>query len=105
MLIAKRETGAEEGLILDIGDSIGALVVEADESFLGREIEVSLSPADATAPRTHADVLERRLGSRRVFAAVFVALEEGDYALWDGSGEPAGTVAIRGGEVAEYQLV
>ena len=67
-------------IVLDIGDTTGAAIVYTDASLLGREIEVSL--AGNAARRTHTEVLERHFGGRTAHAAVFAALEAGQYSLW-----------------------
>ena len=86
------------GVLLDIGGDIGALVVHATEALLGREAEVS--PAGAGTQRVHAVVHQQRAGGRRVFAAVFPSLGQGDYVLWDGE-SMLGRVKITGGQVTE----
>jgi hypothetical protein len=96
---AHQETGAAEGVALDIGDGVGALVVNASPEFLGREVEVA--PSRSGARRMHAVVHERRAGSSTMYAAVFDSLAEGHYDLWEGPRAMAESVAVVGGRVSE----
>jgi len=84
-------------IVVDIGDDIGALIIYTDEALRGRQIDVSLK-GNSAAKRIHTDVLERRIGGRPVFAAVFVALLEGEYVTWS---DPLHTVTIAGGQITE----
>ena len=87
-----------QGVMLDIGDGVGALVVHATKALLGREVEVSLPGAGTQ--RVHAVIHQRQAGGRPVFAAVFPSLAQGDYVLWDGE-RTLGQVTITGGQVTE----
>jgi hypothetical protein len=86
------------GVLLEIGGDIGALVVHTTEALLGTEVQVS--PATAGRNRVHAVVHERQAGGRRVFAAVFPSLGQGDYVVWDGQRRLA-RVRVIGGKVTE----
>lgn len=88
-----------ESAVLDIGQDIGALVIYTKGELCGREIEVS--PKGNDAQRTHTAVLERRVNGRSVFAALFLALPEGDYFIWGSGSKPIGDVTVAGGAVAE----
>jgi hypothetical protein len=88
-----------EHAVLDIGEDIGALVIYSRQELRGRQIEVS--PKRNAAKRTHTDVLERRANGRPVFAALFLALPEGDYYIWGNGPQPIGDVTITGGAVTE----
>lgn len=79
--------------VLDIGGDVGALVVQLEPRWLGREIEVE--PADAPGPRVHTDALRRGTGC----AAVFAQLTAGRYLLLDG--ERRVPVVVHGGVVTE----
>jgi hypothetical protein len=94
--------GALEGLILDVGDHVGALVLLADERLAGSEIE--LSPVGRDRMRTHAEVHPRRVGAGVVHAAVFVHLDEGAYTVWGSNGGPRVVVHVDGGTVAQVDL-
>lgn len=82
--------------VLDIGQDVGALVIYTGEELRGEEIEVS--PKGNNVQRTHTAVLERRNNGNTVFAALFLALEEGDYTIWSIPGQ---SVTVVGGSVAE----
>jgi len=90
-----------ETVVLDIGQDIGALVIYTKAAWRGREIEVS--PRGSAAPRTHVQVLERRINGKSVFAAVFPGLRAGDYDISEKASHPHGTVTIAGGEVATVE--
>lgn len=83
-------------IVLDIGQGIGALVIYTKEELRGRQIDVSLK--GNSARKIHTDVLERRIGRRPVFAAVFPMLPEGEYTIWS---HPSDEVTIAGGAVTE----
>ncbi|HVA90654.1 MAG TPA: hypothetical protein VNL71_12530 [Chloroflexota bacterium] len=80
MAIASIERAPTGTVVLDIGEDVGALIVHADPRLRGREIEVS--PKGNAARRTHTEVLERRVGGRPLFAAVFPTLAAGQYSIW-----------------------
>ena len=94
-----RHVGAAEGVALDIGSGVGALVVHASRERLGREVEVS--PLGSPERRVHAEVHERRAGGWVVYAAVIDGLAEGEYQVWTGAPVPIGRVRIDGGSVTE----
>jgi hypothetical protein len=88
-----------EYVVLDIGEERGALIVRADAEMHGTEIEIS--PAEDDSHRRHKQVLERRLGGRPAFTAVFDELAEGHYTLWVGGTERGRGIAVRAGAIAE----
>ena len=94
-----RHVGAAEGVALDIGSGVGALVVHATRGRLGREVEVS--PLGSPECRVHAEVHERRAGGWVRYAAVIDGLAEGEYQVWTGAPVPIGRVRIDGGAVTE----
>ena len=95
-------TGAGS-VILDLGDSVGALILDAPAGLHGREIEIS--PAgDAGARRTHALVRRRETGAGASFAAVYPGLAAGAYTVWRTASAPTGTVVVEGGQVARFSL-
>jgi hypothetical protein len=96
-----RHVGAAEGVALDIGSGVGALVVHATRGRLGREVEVS--PLGSPERRVHAEVHQRRAGGDALYAAVIDGLAEGEYQVWTGAPAPAGRVRIDGGAVTEIQ--
>ncbi len=88
-----------EPVVLDIGGSIGALIVYADETLI--DIPVEVSPADSDADKFHQHILERPTPEDTSYAAVFDKITEGKYTLWL-HGEPrARDFQITGGAVAE----
>ena len=84
-------------IVLDIGDGIGALIIYTGEKLRGYQIDVSLKGIE-NAKRVHTDVLERVIAGRRVFAAVFAELPEGEYVTWS---DPIQTFSIVSGGIAE----
>jgi hypothetical protein len=88
-----------EFVVLDIGGDVGALIVHAPANLLGTEIEIS--PAGEDDRRSHKDVLERRMGDRPAYTAVFDGLREGAYTLWSRDVPRARDVRITGGAIAE----
>jgi hypothetical protein len=94
--------GPPEALVLDIGDDIGALVLYADESCLG--LEIDLTPVGA--PRSHhmhTMIRRRRAVGREFIAGVYPELVEGVYTVWGIDDLPRGEVTIEGGRVSEFQ--
>ena len=91
-------SGGLDGLMLDIGGDVGALVVHVGPELDDREIEVS--PAGTPAGhRTHTVVHEH---GRAVFAAVFVELHAGRYTLRHPDDDNVwGEVRVEGGRIAE----
>jgi hypothetical protein len=94
--------GAAEGVALDIGSGVGALVVHATREALGREVEVS--PVRSPFTRRHADVHERHVpGGGVVHAAVIDGLVEGEYHVWTGAPVALGRVRIADGCVTDVE--
>ncbi len=85
--------------MVDVGPGTGALVIYTRDELRGSEIEIS--PKGLDAPRTHTDVLRRRVAHGYVCAAVFGSLPEGEYNLWHESVPEAATVLVAGGQVTE----
>jgi hypothetical protein len=86
-----------EYIVLDVGGDMGALILYTPQELVGREIEVSREGQ----PRTHTEVLERRINGQPVFAAVYAALPEGHYRIWDYDDRPVIEFDILGGQVSE----
>jgi hypothetical protein len=82
--------------VLDIGEDIGALVIYTSQEMLGKEIEVC--PKVNNAQKIHTAVLERKVNGRTMFAALFLALPQGDYVTLS---TPSSEITIVGGQVAE----
>jgi hypothetical protein len=85
-----------ENAVLDIGEDIGALVIYTGQEMLGKEIE--MSPKGNDAQQTHTAVLERKVNGRTMYAALFLALPQGDYNTCT---IPSSAITIIGGHVAE----
>jgi hypothetical protein len=88
-----------EAVVLDIGEDLGALIVHADAGMLGVEVEISATGQDDC--RSHKDVLEREIGGRPAYTAVFDKVREGSYTLWVDDVPRARNVAIIGASIAE----
>ena len=86
-----------EFVALDIGEQLGALVVETDARMHGSEVEIVRQQRGAR--RAHKQVLARYSGERRAYTLVFDALREGRYTLWLEDRRLASDVEVRGGEV------
>jgi len=87
-----------EPVVLEIGGNLGALVVYTGAELLHQEIEIS--PAGADESRSHKDVLERVVGNRSLYAAVFDQMPAGTYTLWHrGSARVRGVAVVPGGTV------
>jgi hypothetical protein len=93
------EADFEQGVMVDVGPGVGALVIFAGEDLRGQEIEIS--PAGSDSKRVHTDVLRRMTAGGQVFAAVFGSLDEGEYRLWHPTRPDPVPVQIVGGEVVE----
>jgi hypothetical protein len=88
-----------EFVVLDIGEHIGALIIQTDPELHGVEIEISLEGQDKS--RSHKEVLERDAGGYPAFTAVFDGLAEGRYTLWVNDEARARGVEIEGGSIAQ----
>lgn len=91
-----------DNLLLDIGADTGALIIHAAADR--DQAEVEISAAGSGQPRTHNIVRLRQAPGRAVYAAVFPALPAGDYDVWRDAVAVAGTVSVRGGQVASFRL-
>jgi len=93
-------TSGPGSVILELGEGIGALILETPPDLKGHEIEISLSAGGA---RTHSLVRERHTAARTSYAAVYPVLPEGDYVVWREDGGPAGQVTIHGGQASRFR--
>jgi hypothetical protein len=89
-------------VVLDLGEGVGALLLEAPSALLGREIEISLV-GRAVDGRTHSLVRERRTAAGVSYAAVYPGLAAGRYLIWRHMDTPVGEVTIDGGMVTRYR--
>jgi len=104
MTDAENPFAGQGAVMLDIGDDIGALVVEMPADLVGVEIEIR--PAgERWAPGIHyphVAVVERPSPSGPVASLVFGELRQGEYTLHHkGAGEVLATASVRGNEVTE----
>jgi hypothetical protein len=99
-------------VVLELGDAVGVLVLEAAVELNGREIEISPvdeahghdhAHGDARAHRTHSMVRERGTAGGKSYAAVYPGLAVGTYTVWRDRDTPAGSVTIDGGRVTRYR--
>lgn len=89
-----------ESVLIDIGGTIGALVVTTTEVLNGAEIEIC--PVGTTA-RAHTIVRPRELpGGGIVYAGVFPSLPAGDYVLLPWGDMPESVVHIDGGAISQF---
>lgn len=95
-------SGPPDGLVLDIGGDIGALVLFADETWLGMEVDIT----PVGAPRSHhihTMVRRRRAMNHDIIAGLYPELPEGTYTIWGtGDSGPIGEVTIVGAQVSEF---
>jgi hypothetical protein len=92
-----------EFVVLEIGGDFGALILHTDARMHG--VEVEISPAGDDAQRSHKEVLERTIGGRPDYTAVFDRLREGTYTLWTGGIARMRDVAVAGGQISELSWV
>jgi hypothetical protein len=89
-----------ESVVVDIGGSVGALVVNTAPALDGAEIVICPT---ASGARTHTVVRPREvLGGGVVYAGVFPALPAGDYRLLPWGQLPDAVVTVTGGAVTEF---
>jgi hypothetical protein len=98
-----RSSDSPESLVLDIGDDIGALILYADESCLGREID--LTPVGhPQSHQTHTMIRRRRSVDSEFIAGVYPELREGTYTVWSLDEGPLAEVTIGGGRITELDV-
>ena len=85
-------------VVLDLGASIGALVLHTPAELDQREIEISRIDVPGAA-RTHSQVRERRTGVSVRYAAVYPELAAGDYTIWRDEVTPLTQITIAGGRI------
>jgi hypothetical protein len=85
--------------VLDIGGDTGALVVYADQSLEGQEVEIARSSGPGHV--AHNVVRARTTACGVVFAAVFPAVTAGEYKILDRDGISERAFVVDGGAVAE----
>ncbi|WP_194908581.1 phospholipase [Catenulispora rubra] len=99
-------------VVLNLGENIGALILEADASLLGAEIEISRADLDSGAGsggdehvharRTHSMVRERHTVPNPRYDAVYPDLEAGRYTIWRDADTPDATITVVGGQITTH---
>jgi hypothetical protein len=92
-----------EFLVLDIGGDVGALVLYADDTYLGAEID--LTPTGM--PRNHhvhTVIRRRQAPAGELVAGVYPELPAGVYTVWGLEGQALGDITIAGGRVTEKHV-
>lgn len=87
-------------VILELGEQVGALVLEVPAGLAGHEIEIS--PTDG-GPRTHSMVRERVTAEGVGYCAVYPDVPACEYTVWGEDGAAVGRVAVHGGEVSRFR--
>jgi hypothetical protein len=87
-----------EHVVLDLGGDVGALIVHADPDQHDLQIEICPSGRES-GYREHQHILERPVGRRTKYAAVFGGLREGRYTLFTHDAVRETGVVIEGGSV------
>jgi len=90
-------------VVLELGNDVGALVLDTPAALLGREIEMSPVGGAIAARRTHSLVRERRTATGTSYAAVYPGLAAGRYVIWRHMDTPVGEVTIDGGRVTHFR--
>ncbi len=88
-----------EPVVLEIGGTIGALIVHGRADQI--DVPVEISPTGDDAARSHQHILERPMPGHTAYAAVFDRIEQGSYTLWMHNEARARDVTIEGGSVTE----
>src|SRR5271155_5058918 len=88
-----------EHVVLDIGGSVGALIIHTHASMVGVEVEISATGHDGD--RTHKDILEREINGSPAYTAVFDKIREGSYTLWVDDVARTRDVVVSGGAIGE----
>jgi len=111
-------------VVLELGETVGVLVIEATAELNRLEIEISPidgvdhhvhghdhehphahdhDHGDAPVHWTHSMVRERGTAAGKSYAAVYPGLAVGTYTVWRDRDTPVGTVTIDGGRVTRYR--
>ena len=100
---AENPFAGQGAVMLDIGDGVGALVVQMPSSMLGAEIEIrpAGSPDDAVGGHhPHVAVVDRPTPAGPAPSLVYADLPEGGYELTEKGGGPVlARASVVGGEV------
>jgi hypothetical protein len=87
-------------VVLELGEGVGVLVLDAPPELNGREIEISPSGG---GHRTHSLVRERHLATGTVYAAVYPSRAAAVYTGGLAGGTPAGRVTVHGGQATRFR--
>ena len=99
---AENPWAGQGAVLLDIGDEVGALVVEMPGSMVGREVEVRRVGGPSLDQLPHGAVVDRPAADTSGPSLVFGELVEGTYELFPKGGGPVRLIAdVRGGAVTE----
>ena len=90
------------GVLLDIGEDVGAVVVYLGDQAIGDELEIQ--PVGDPAGRFHTGIHPRRIDGDVVPVAVFPEVRTGAYELLDDRGRPFAELTAAGGEVRTIDL-
>jgi hypothetical protein len=92
-------------VIMELGASIGALILYTPAEMDGEEIEISCDeePGDLGSRRTHSQVRPRHMPGQTSYAAVYPGLAAGRYTIWRNEHSPVAAVTITGGRVSSYR--
>ena len=93
-------TSGPGSVILELGEGVGALILEAPPGLHGHEIEIS--PA-AGGPRTHSLVRERRTATDRLRRRLPRPRRRRLRRLATRAGSPRDSVTIRGGQATRFR--
>jgi len=88
--------------VLDIGGSVGALVVYLDGPTPSGELEAR--PLGDPSGRFHTGVHPRELFGRTVYVALYPEVERGTYEILDDALQPIALIDVDGGAVTELDL-
>jgi len=88
--------------VLDIGGSVGALVVYLDGPTPSGELEAR--PLGDPGGRFHTGVHPRELFGRITYVALYPEVECGTYEILDEALEPIAVIEVDGGAVTELDL-
>ncbi len=89
---AKAPTAPSRAVMIDVGATKGALILDAAAELEG--IEVEIHPVSEPSKKTHVWVLPREGRDGVVYAAIFPSLDMGPYAVLHRSGEVAFVVDV-----------
>jgi hypothetical protein len=94
---AKPPTAPSRAVMIDVGATRGALILDACSDLEG--IEVEIHPVSEPSKRTHVWVLPREGRDGVVYAAIFPSLASGEYAVLHRNGTVAFVVDVPANKV------